>query len=233
MKQLITCILIVCLSGCSTVTRVHQKKSLSKIVSEYSNKEPIGLKNIGTTSIKITPVESLTSGGYLMDADSTTMIDFGEFVSPGIIVHFNARNDQEVIIESFVVKSKEKPLFLFYPVITALDGEFNKITEVFPEYEFDFNDNVLENLFRLPGNTRNIIIHTMPKFTGMKFIESSFRMESTGGFDSTGLGIGVAIALGGPVGAIGGAIASSPTFKTYVRIENEFIFSIAGAISIK
>lgn len=184
----------------------------------------LNVNSLTTSKIKLMDVNQLKSRFIHIDSENCQMYDFGGFISPAVVVPFKSNVLDKLIVKSHVVKSKDKQLFLFYPVITVLSEDAKVISEVLPLYEFDFERNVLTNTFLLPPNSEYVLIHTKPEFTGMEFEESL----GGGGNNSIGLTVGLAVIAGPVGGAIGGAIAASSGGGS----AGEFIFSNAGSIRL-
>ena len=110
-----------------------------------------------------------------VDVFNIEMINFGEFTSPSIIIKYDKSS---IIIDSYVVEPAIGQLYMFYPIVTALDSNFKVLRETYPKYEFDFTDNVLSNQFELPLETSYVVMHTKPEFTGMEFNESADNASS-------------------------------------------------------
>ncbi|WNC67265.1 hypothetical protein RI845_12125 [Thalassotalea nanhaiensis] len=226
-KILISSLVLICLCGCASTepTRVYQEKSLSTLVYEFSKVKPTKLSQLDKAAFKRITVQSLQNSKFAINSSTSHLINFGEYVSPAIIFPYDSNKSEHITVASYVVKAKEKPLYLFYPVLTAIDKDGNIISEELPKFEFNFQKNTLRNEFKLPENTAYLIIHTKPQFTGMEFGESA----SDSNVDKMGLGVAIATAFGGPAGfAAGGAVASSDNSND----DGDFIFSIAGAISV-
>lgn len=224
MKLIVSMALIILLAACSSVTRVHQKHSVKDLTEAYSQMSSVELENV-SLNVEIFSVSSFEGNTYYFNPETAKLVDFGAYKSPAILVRHDRNEGNVIVIRSYVVKSKETPLYLFYPIITALDIEGNKIAEVLPKYEFSFYENVLKNEFAVPESTEFIVVHTSPSFTGMSFNES---LTGSAG-EVNPIAMGITAALGG---AAGGAIYGAAATGGSTSDPDSFVFSVGGAITI-
>lgn len=213
------------LAACASQGRVQQTESAREIVRAYTEASAIPISRALQTLSSVEPAVYTKSKIFINPA-SAKLVDFGSYMSPALLIE-RKENQSELILRSYVVQSVEPPLYLFYPIITALDQDGRPISEILPESEFKFYDNVLTNEFKIPNEAEHLLIHTSPAFTGMSFNETASR--SSGSVEI--IGIGVASAFAGPVG---GAIYTAANSSAKAPEEREgFVFSVGGSITIE
>ena len=168
MKNFPLLIFTLVLIGCAaTSTRVKQEKTLENHIVEFSTIKPQQVNSL-TIANKIHAITNEMQTAVQIDVFNIEMINFGEFTSPSIIIEYDKSS---IIIDSYVVEPAIGQLYMFYPIVTALDSNFKVLREKYPKYEFDFTDNVLSNQFELPLETSYVVIHTKPEFTGRSLMK--------------------------------------------------------------
>jgi hypothetical protein len=216
-------IVIWCLtSACQINKRVTSNTSISHAEMLFSQQVhvPMGEASVLNKAYKYNKHSSKILGIYPSTAE---LVNFGTFISPAKAVML-PENIEHLVIESYVTSASSGQMFLFYPVITAFDEEKNLIGLIKPRYEFNFEENVLQNQFFIPEKARYILIHTTPEFTGMSFTESNANFKRSL-ITSESVLIASSVVVGVPISLNTGT-------TTYLPEYSDFSLAIIGNIKL-
>lgn len=209
-------------SACQVNKRVKSKVSLIEVEHTLSLTNQISINDVTLLNVA-SETEKLKNKLIQFTPNHTTFINFGSYSSLAKVITVPI-NDNRLVIESYVTSTKTGELYLFYPVLTVFDNQKKYISLIKPRYEFEFNDNILRNHFTLPPDTKYIIIHTTPEFTGMSFTESNVKFKGPL-IDPTGIAVATSVVTGVLVPVVGNPTRFTPTYT-------DFTLSIIGNIKI-
>ncbi|WP_133406979.1 hypothetical protein [Parashewanella tropica] len=227
MRNITICSILI-LTGCVSVPTYKSKSTYQQAQTSCIQKTALSVNDHTIQRLNLVNLKRLNKKYFEINNKTCQLVNYGDYKSASIAFELNEKRNNTLVINSQVVKSKDKKFYLFYPVITTLDSKYEKIQEILPKYEFQFKDNVLTNTFKLPESTKYILVHTKPEFTGMTFDESTVRYESANKL--SGLAVALAVVGGAAGGAVGGAINAD---NSYVQQRSDtFTFSNAGAIKV-
>jgi hypothetical protein len=121
------------LFGCASVHYEYQKATISELRSGFEDKTSIAPTDEITTSInKGTLLKEQHI--YFVNTQTADRVRFDTYSSPSLVAQLDKPTSQ-ITIKSYVVKPDNGEQYLFYPVITSFDSNFNKIAEILPQYE--------------------------------------------------------------------------------------------------
>lgn len=168
MKQIICILSFLTLVGCATAQYEYQEGSLEQLDSGYTSKSVLSAKQAIEKFVSNNNVISLGKKTYINEKTAEVVM-FDGYKSPSLVAMVD-NGISQLFISSYVVTPDNGSMYLFYPVLTAFDSDKNRISEILPKYEFDFKNNVLINSFTIPPKSRFILVHSKPKYIGMKFL---------------------------------------------------------------
>jgi hypothetical protein len=172
MNRFIILALSLVVAGCATAPQRRELGADNKAATS-SLELPTLSTNEAIRSPRSKKMSQTKAELYIKPASDAMLVDFGGYRSLAIVLEDDVPSASVIKVKSYLAKTSNGGLTLFYPLLTLVDEHGKIIRTIKPKYEFRFDKDTLINEFVLSESSKYIFVHTSPEFAQYSFVDSA------------------------------------------------------------